>query len=515
MLNWKDLEHIHVIKRLKEILGSLWSIDIVFSDDRGNLKNINKAGSTYELLKKEPLQEEIKKIIVKSIEDLQSSQKPSAVVKWEQVGFDVAIFPINIENDFLGSLSVFGFCSANSGGKPARLKEIEKSLSRLGFESSFIGPFLEKVAFLEKKDEFYLFSLCQLITQEIITLHMEIIHREARIEELNKKLGSKYKYDNMVGKSKKMRDLYSVLDRICNAESTIMIYGENGTGKELIARSIHYKSPRAQQNFIVQNCSSFNDNLLESELFGHVKGSFTGAIKDKKGLFEVADKGTLFLDEIGDTSPQMQVKLLRVLQDGIFTPVGSTESKKIDVRIIAATNKNLKKMVEGETFREDLYYRLNVINVCAPPLSERKDDVPLLVDYFLEKFLKDQPHLKARQVTQHTMEKLLDYNWPGNVRELENEVERFVVLSGDATKITPDMLSPKIFNQNKVNGVRLHGKLKDALEDLEKRMILEGLRRTGWNKSKLAKELGISRAGLIIKVDKYQLEKRKAALKSG
>jgi transcriptional regulator with PAS, ATPase and Fis domain len=253
---------------------------------------------------------------------------------------------------------------------------------------------------------------------------------------------------------------------------------------------------------------------LESELFGHVKGSFTGAIRDKKGLFEMADKGTFFLDEIGDTSPTMQVKLLRVLQEGTFIPVGATESRRVDVRIIAATNRNLKEMVEAGTFREDLYYRLNVINIGVPSLRDRKEDIPFLAEFFLNKSQAANAATGApkKVLTKRALEKLYDYAWPGNVRELQNEMERLIVLAGPETKITADMLSPKILelgDKTKVQGARLHGKLKDALEDLEREMIREGLRRTGWNKSKLAKELGISRAGLIMKVEKYGLDKRK------
>jgi transcriptional regulator with PAS, ATPase and Fis domain len=262
---------------------------------------------------------------------------------------------------------------------------------------------------------------------------------------------------------------------------------------------------------VIQNCSAFNDNLLESELFGHIKGSFTGALKDKKGLFEMADKGTFFLDEIGDTSPQMQVKLLRVLQEGTFTPVGGIETRKVDVRIIAATNKNLREMVEQGTFREDLYYRLNVINLRVPSLRERKEDIPLLAEYFLNK-ASETNHVARKSLTKRALEKLYDYPWPGNVRELQNEMERLVVLGGEDTKINPESLSPKIMDlgeKTKTQGSRLQGKLKDALEELERDMIREGLRRTGWNKSKLAKELGISRAGLIMKVEKYALDKRK------
>lgn len=227
----------------------------------------------------------------------------------------------------------------------------------------------------------------------------------------------------------------------------------------------------------------------------------------------MADKGTFFLDEIGDTSMTMQVKLLRVLQEGTFTPVGATETRKVDVRIIAATNRNLKEMVEAGTFREDLFYRLNVINIRVPALRERKEDIPYLTDFFLQKASEVSGGTK-RTLMKRALEKLYDYAWPGNVRELQNEIERLVVLSGEETKLMAELLSPKILEageKSKVQGSRLQGKLKDALEDLEREMIREGLRRTGWNKSKLAKELGISRAGLIMKVEKYGLDKRKLA----
>jgi two-component system response regulator HupR/HoxA len=317
----------------------------------------------------------------------------------------------------------------------------------------------------------------------------------------------------MIGKSKPMQDVYSMLDKIKNSESTVLVQGENGTGKELIARAIHFNSPRKDAAFVTVNCSAFNENLLDSELFGHVKGSFTGAIKDKKGLFEAADKGTLFLDEIGDMSPTMQVKLLRVLQNGALTPVGGTEVRTVDVRVVAATNKDLKEMVEIGTFREDLYYRINVINLVVPPLRNRKEDIPVLLDHFLARGCKEKS-LPLKTFAKRAMEKIFDYPWPGNIRELENEVERLIVLSGEDPRVPAELLSQRIrdFGENsKVQGVRVAGKLKDALEELEKTMIREGLRRTNWNKSRLAKELGISRAGLIMKVEKYGLDKRKLA----
>jgi transcriptional regulator with PAS, ATPase and Fis domain len=313
----------------------------------------------------------------------------------------------------------------------------------------------------------------------------------------------------MIGKSGPMQALYRLLERVCDSDSTIHVQGENGTGKELIAKAIHYNSKRGKNKFLIVNCGAFNENLLESELFGHVKGSFTGAIKDKKGLFEAADGGTLFLDEIGETSMSMQVKLLRVLQEGTFTPVGSTVGKKCNVRILAATNRDLSRMVKEKTFREDLFYRLNVINIVVPPLRDRKEDIPLLADHFLDKNAKESNSPK-KTLMKECMNALLDHNWPGNVRELENEIERLCVLAGSEKDLYPDLLSTQIQQNSKsaYPGLRINGKLKDSIEELEKQLIVEGLERTGWNKSRLAKELGISRAGLIMKVEKYGLEKR-------
>jgi two-component system, NtrC family, response regulator HupR/HoxA len=246
---------------------------------------------------------------------------------------------------------------------------------------------LKVLTVAEKK---YFYELVDLVAQEIETFHVEISKREDRINALNNQLENRYSYGSMIGKSKPMQEMYSLLDKIKNSESTVLIQGENGTGKELIAKAIHFNSPRKEAQFITVNCSAFNENLLDSELFGHVKGSFTGAIRDKKGLFEAADRGTLFLDEIGDMSQTMQVKLLRILQDGSMTPVGGTEQRKVNVRVLCATNRDLKDMVEQSTFREDLYYRINVINLTVPPLRERKEDIPILIEHFLNKGCKEK-----------------------------------------------------------------------------------------------------------------------------
>lgn len=515
MINWDEFEHIHVIKKLKQILASWWNIDVIFTDESGILRGFDKEDpdfvnkAAFHFFKEQNNRENLSEMVNNILADLRQSQNRYAVRKWEPGGFDVAVFPIEVEREFMGTVVAVGFIKDAS--ETNRLKEVTDLLLELGVAKDDATEAVEKIRLLDDSEKTHFLDLVELISREIVTLHLEITSREERIKELNKELGSRYKYDNMIGKSKAMQSLYALLDKIKTADSTVLIQGENGTGKELIAKSIHYNSARKDKPFVIQNCSAFNDNLLESELFGHQKGSFTGAHKDKKGLFELADKGTFFLDEIGDTSPQMQVKLLRVLQEGTFTPVGALEMKKVNVRIVAATNRDLRKMVEEGSFREDLFYRLNVINIRVPSLRERKEDIPLLSEYFIELACK-KAGLPKRVLTKRCLEKLYDYNFPGNVRELQNEMERAVVLSGNESKITADMLSPKILDSNessKVQGARVSGSLKDAIEELEKDLIREGLRRTGWNKSRLAKELGISRAGLIMKVEKYGLDKRR------
>lgn len=515
MINWDEFEHIHVIKKLKHILTSWWNIEVVFTDDRGQLKGFStkekmsfKNHAVKFLLEKESILENLTDFTNKTIEDLRQTGNRFSIKKWDAAGFDVCIVPIIIDNDFVGSVVSLGFLKSEVD--KARINEVKERLATFGANADLLEKAALAIKNLKDDDREHFTELVELVAQEVVTLHLEISSREDRISELNKELGSRYKYDNMIGKSKPMQEMYGLLDKIKSAESTVLITGENGTGKELIAKAIHYNSVRKDKPFIIQNCSAFNDNLLESELFGHIKGSFTGAVKDKKGLFEMAHKGTFFLDEIGDTSPSMQVKLLRVLQEGTFTPVGATEPRRVDVRVIAATNRDLKDMVEKGSFREDLYYRLNVIHLRVPPLRERKEDIPLLIEYFLDKAAKEGHPRKI--VTKRAIEKLYDHTWPGNIRELQNEIERLIVIAGSETKITAEMLSGRIMedaHKGKVQGTRIHGKLKDSLEELERDMIKDGLRRTGWNKSKLAKELGISRAGLIMKVEKYGLDKRR------
>ena len=316
--------------------------------------------------------------------------------------------------------------------------------------------------------------------------------------------GRKSDFAGIVGGSPEMQALYALIGRVAPSTSTVLIQGENGTGKELVARAIHDRSTRRDERFVVTNCSAFNDNLLDSELFGHKRGAFTGAHADKPGLFETADLGTFFLDEIGDMSPALQVKVLRVIQEGTFNRVGDTDMRRVDVRIIAATHRDLAAMVAAGQFREDLYYRINVINVALPALRDRTDDVPVLIEYFLGRHRNG----RGKRLAPDCLARLLAYPWPGNVRELENEIERLVVLAGDAETVPLELLSPRIrqWAPEPDEAPEATGSLPAAIEALERRMIGAAMRRHGGNKTRAAEELRVSRRNLIRLVQKYQLE---------
>ena len=304
----------------------------------------------------------------------------------------------------------------------------------------------------------------------------------------------------LVGKSTAIQNIFDLIERVGPASTNVLITGESGTGKEVVARALHNQSPRAQKPFIAINCTAIPDSLMESELFGHVKGAFTGATGDKKGLFEEADGGTIFLDEIGDMDMALQAKLLRVLQERQIKPVGSNQNKSIDVRVIAATHKDLKKAIANGVFREDLYYRLSVIPIVIPPLRHRPEDIPLLAHHFLRKYSALNGG-KVTSFTQEALRKLMALNWPGNVRELENMVERLVVLSRAQQIDAPD-----IPTTDQSSGEQFFGQATNdspTLEELEKRYIQLILEKTGGKKEKAAQILGINRRTLYRKEKDY------------
>lgn len=329
---------------------------------------------------------------------------------------------------------------------------------------------------------------------------------------LKKELKDRAVFDNIIGKSEKMQKVFELVRKVSDSMSNILIYGESGTGKELIARAIHFNSRKKDKPFVTINCGALPEGLLESELFGHMKGSFTGAVFNKEGLFEVANGGTIFLDEVGETSPAIQVKLLRVLQDKEFKRVGGTKEIKVDVRIITATNRDLTKAVAEGKFREDLYYRLNVIPITLPPLRERADDIPLLADHFLGKFNKAL-NKNVKGFLPAAMELLRSYEWRGNVRELENVIERAVALSNSEI-ITPECL-PDILRESSRGSSAIPVKipaegldLEALIGDIEKELLLNALEKTNWIKKDAAKLLHLNFRSFRYRLDKYNLNKK-------
>jgi len=346
-----------------------------------------------------------------------------------------------------------------------------------------------------------------------ITLKRALDHRRLQRENflLRKQLKAKYKFKNLVGNSEEMLKVFQMIEKIADTDSTVLILGESGTGKELVARSIHYNSERKDKFFVPVNCGAIPENLLESELFGHEKGSFTGASRTQIGRFEKANGGTIFLDEVGDMSWTLQTKILRALQEREFERIGGLRTIKVDVRVIAATHQDLEDEIKKGNFREDLYYRLNVIPIKIPPLKERKSDLPLLINHFLKRLAKEKGY-QVEGITKEAMEILVNYHWPGNVRELENLIERLVVLNGkdiigkdhlppNITRLYPKEENAKITLPE--NGLDLNM----AINQLEKELIIQALNKSNWVKNKAANLLQLKRTTLLEKMKKNNISK--------
>ena len=318
-----------------------------------------------------------------------------------------------------------------------------------------------------------------------------------------------YRFDNIIGKSPLMQNVFKTISKVGPTSATVLILGESGTGKELVAKSIHFNSPRRNKAIVAVNCAALAENLLESELFGHEKGAFTGAVARKKGRFELADGGTIFLDEIGELPPSLQVKLLRVLQEKTIERVGGTLPIPVDIRIIAATHRSLKQEIEEGRFREDLFYRLNVVKIQLPPLKQRPEDIRLLIDHFLHKYSAERPAGNAIKQVDPAVERLFhDYHWPGNVRELENVIERIMVLCPGPTITVADLpteLRDHVRNTLHLEGIPADATLYETLTMVEQKMIVRAMKMTGNVQTKAAEILGIGKSGLNQKLKKYNL----------
>ena len=389
----------------------------------------------------------------------------------EKDGISFLSVPIEFKNEGLGVLSVDRIYSKKHGN-------VDDDLRVLTIVASLIAQFVRLWESYEK------------------------IEKEK--ENLKRELKERYSIDKIIGQSDRMQEVFAAVHRVAPTKATVILRGESGTGKELIARAIHYMSPRSKGPFIKFNCASIPEGLLESELFGHEKGAFTGAIFSRKGRFELANKGTIFLDEVGDLPLTLQPKILRVLQEREFEPVGSEKTIKVDVRIITATSRELEHYVSQGKFREDLYYRLNVIPVFLPPLRERSEDITALIEYFLAKF--NNEHNRSVHLDKNALQILMNYDWPGNVRELENTIERLVIMS------TSDIIAPSDLPDSlSVRRVKVLNKsvsLISNIEEIEKTNIRDALEKTGWVQAKAAKLLGITPRQIGYKIKKYGFEEK-------
>jgi two-component system response regulator PilR (NtrC family) len=350
--------------------------------------------------------------------------------------------------------------------------------------------------------------------EELKIITQKALERAELVDEnvyLRRELEQKYTFNNIIGKSPRMQAIFALVERIARTTSTVLVHGESGTGKELIARAIHFASPRAGRRFLSINCGALPENLLESELFGHERGAFTGAVREKKGLFQEADRGTLFLDEIGELTPPMQVKLLRALQEKTVRKVGGNQEEPVDVRVITATNQNLESRLATGEFREDLYYRINVLPIHLPPLRQRREDIPLLVDFFLQKYSR-QMDLPTRQISVEAMRLLEGYDWPGNVRELENVIERALALSHAETISTRDLPAQLLNNRRpSLDLAELPEEgldLEAYLEDIRAQLMAQALERAGGVQTQAAELLRMS-------FRSFRYYAKKAGLKGG
>jgi len=505
------LEELQIVRRIRDTVRRWWGIELSFTDARGFVLHHGKGIiippqnriCTACLGDKEGLRR-CNQSIEKAVQKISSG---TGLLGPCHMGLEIVGTPISFAGERQGSLFACGFLVEE---KAKNVRDRAVSTVR-ALKLPVIDPeeAFESVQRIEAREVPRLADLMDTTVDEIDAYHAAVAQRERRIRDLQDELEGRYRFADIIGKSASMRRLYGLLDKLVASDVTVLVHGENGTGKELIARALHFNGPRKEKQFVAQNCSALNDQLLESELFGHLKGSFTGATRDKPGLFKVADGGTFFLDEVADMSPAMQVKLLRVLQEGTFVPVGGTRPEKVDVRIIAASNKDLREAVLRHEFREDLFYRLHVVALEVPALRERLDDLPLLVEPFLDA-IAQRTGKPRKRLHPELLAGFYEWHWPGNVRELENEIERLCVLAGDAEVVPPELGAqrPAKTPANAAHLAALVQRglgsgLASAVGALEKELIEAGLRETQGNKSRLAERLGVSRTTLIKKIREH------------
>jgi Nif-specific regulatory protein len=367
--------------------------------------------------------------------------------------------------------------------------------------------FAENISF---KEDVRLLSIIASMIAQAVRLRQSVLEERRRLLEenirLQEELKDRFRPDNIIGNSRAMQEVYDLISRVCQSDTTVLLCGESGVGKELVAHAVHYNSPRAGKPFVKVNCAALPENILESELFGHEKGAFTGAHIQRKGRFELAEGGSIFLDEVGDLTPSMQIRLLRVLQEREFERVGGTETIKLDVRVVAATNRDLEALIAEGRFRRDLYYRLNVFPIHIPPLRERKTDILLLADYFVEKYSKKN-NKAIKRISTPAIDMLMAYHWPGNVRELENCIERAVLMSND--DVIHGHHLPPTLQTAEASGTTLQSTLAGTLERVEREMIVEALKSARGNRARAAQLLGLTERVMGLRVEKFGIDAKR------
>ncbi len=511
MYKWDQIVKSNVFEIFRNICHKWWGIDIKIYDEYGNWKNgglscqnllCNLANSSANGARA-CLQN-----YKKNLKEFNSSQKPFTYKC--HAGLKVAAVPIFANGNYAGAIVGAGILAQKM--KIAELKKRIDKLAKLDINKPLAKQSYDKLSLISADSKEYLLDFIELIARELVASYELLHEKEEIIKRQSVLLERAYnaKYKGIIGTSAAMKKIFDILELVENSEIPVLIEGESGVGKELLASAVHYNSPRRDQMFVILNCSTFNDTLLSSELFGHEKGAFTGAISEKSGLFEIADGGSIFLDEIGDMKLETQAQILRVLENGTFYKVGGANQIKVDVRIIAATNKRLKKQVDQGLFRTDLFYRINNIHIKMPPLRERREDIIALINYFLESY-SETHNIKKKEISKDVMELLTNYDWPGNIRELKNLIESLIILSGKNETIETRYIPLEILGNQSLKSDHLKpnpngAKLKEIIRSVEKEVVSDMLQTANWNKSAASKKLGISRAALNNKIAQYNIQ---------
>ncbi|MGR3317110.1 MAG: sigma 54-interacting transcriptional regulator [Candidatus Anammoxibacter sp.] len=506
----KRISNSHSLKTLRNICKELWDADIWVYDntngpdiDSGNVQN-----PVCKLLLLENKGKE------SCCDNMKTSLKPLHKNRKELTfrcssGLCVTALPLFENESNLGAIVCCGMWQPLHNGN---LKKYKKRLTDMGFSNEDVERNYKKLKPANKQSLENLYSFMKLVANDLITYHQTLKEKEEIIKLQTTLIEKAYnsKHKAIISASRQMKRVFDTLELVENSEVPVLIDGESGTGKELLAATIHYNSPRRAKMFIAQNCSAFTNTILNSELFGHKKGAFTGAVADKKGIFEIADEGTLFLDEIADLTMDSQARILRVLETGTFYSTGGTELKTVNVRILTASNKNLQKQVEKGLFREDLLFRINTMHITLPPLREREDDIILLANYFIEKSSISH-NKKPKEMSPELINILLDYRWPGNIRELKNAMERMVIVSANDDVLKPAHLPENIktshINTNEhTSGSITHTGFRESVEQFEKSFLEKTLGNADWDKKKACKTLKISHTTLYTKIKQYNLK---------